>query len=118
MNLSSKDRKTWVMSLDDTFFTLDYIEPVSGIIIPAPGTYYNNTRLSLKMINYIRIHFLEALTHFYVTDRERDRLHISCGKHGNQAICNYNEMTPVCILPGDLFLCMDCQYEFWREYNG
>jgi hypothetical protein len=118
MNLSSKDRKVWVMSPSETYFTPDYIEPVGGIIIPAPGTYYNNTRLSQRFVDYVRIHFFEALAHLYVIDKWRSQLHISCGSYENKAICNYTQMKPVSIIPGDLYLCMDCQYEFWREYNG
>lgn len=101
------------------FFTSDYITPVGGIILPTPGSYFKDTKLSIKYSNYMMMNFFGVLKeNWYLVDGNRKMLHIAHGPDWPRALCNYIKMKPIKILPGDLFLCMECQYEFWREHNG
>lgn len=123
MFLSSKDRKTWVISNNARYFTSQYMKPVGGVIIPAPGTYFRDTKLSKKYIDYMTIHFLDLISdHWFLVDRKRTCVHIACGPGDHRAICNNIQMKRISIVPGDLYICMDCQYDFYleqeRQKNG
>lgn len=118
MYLASKDRKTWVMSDQKSYYSSEYIEPVSGIFIPALGSYYQDTLIVRGLINYIRLGYLDSLDNWYLLDRNRQFIHFAMGPVAGKAICNQVKMKKIDILPGDMYICMECQYEFWREENG
>ncbi len=118
MYLSSRDRKVWVMSPTSEYYSSGYAEPVGGIILPAPGTYWQDIKLNKRFINDMKTTYSEALGLKQLLDKDRQFLHLAVGPIMNTAICNSLEMFEPRWLPGDVYLCMDCQYQFWLEENG
>lgn len=119
MKLSSKDRTIWVMSPNEEYYSSEYIRPVSGIIIPALGSYYQDTQMLKRYVDYIKLNYLERLEDFwYLLDKNREFIHLAMGPNEGKAICNQRKMKKIIALPGDLYLCMNCQYEYWLEHNG